>query len=195
MSDVTPAPDADAGTDAEPRPPLDLARIREAHLARGQVLAREDPHAKIQVRARVRTLDNLRKEARVGPWSFIADEAPNLGGDGSAPTPLAYFVASIGFCLLTQFTRACALEDVAIDGIDMEIRASFPLESKYGIGTASAAADRIVYRVDVRGDVDPERLRRAFDWAESVCHVVQTLLHPVGLETELTVNGESIATT
>lgn len=171
---------------------LDLAKIREAHLARGRVLAKEDPHAKIQVRARVRTLDNLRKEARVGPWSFIADEAPNLGGDGSAPTPLAYFVASIGFCLLTQLTRACALEDLTIDGIDMEIRASFPLESKYGLGAASAAADRIVYRVDVRGDVDPEALRRAFDWAESVCHVVQTLLHPVGLETELVLNGTEI---
>ena len=179
---------------AEPDRNLNLAQIREAHLARGKVLAVEDPHAKIQVRARVRTLDNLRKEARVGPWTFLADEAPNLGGAGSAPTPLAYFVASIGFCLLTQLTRACALEELPVDDIDMEIRASFPLESKYGLGTASAGADSITYRVDVKGsNVDPIRLQAAFDWAESVCHVVQTLLEPVAVTTSLELNGAPVS--
>lgn len=184
--------EAPAGA-GEPDRNLNLAQIRDAHLARGRVLAVEDPHAKIQVRARVRTLDNLRKEARVGPWTFLADEAPNLGGDGSAPTPLAYFVASIGFCLLTQLTRACALEDLPVDDIDMEIRASFPLESKYGLGTASAAADSIAYRVAVHGSgIDPARLRQAFDWAESVCHVVQTLLAPVAVTASLELNGTDI---
>jgi len=180
-------------TPAEGESGLNLARIREAHLARGAMLKVEDPHAKIQVRARVRTLDNLVKEARVGPWTFLADEAPNLGGNGSAPTPLAYFVASIGFCLLTQLTRAVALEELEVDGIDMEIRATFPLESKYGLGTASAGADVITYRVDVRGaHVDPIRLRAAFAWAESVCHVVQTLLEPVALTTTLELNGSPV---
>ena len=32
-----------------------------------------------------------------GHISFLSDEGPNLGGLGSAPTPLMYFNAALGF--------------------------------------------------------------------------------------------------
>jgi hypothetical protein len=32
-----------------------------------------------------------------GPMTFASDEGPNLGGLGSAPTPLMYFSAAIAF--------------------------------------------------------------------------------------------------
>lgn len=57
----------------------------------------------------------------------------------------------------------------------MDIRASFPLESKYGVSDLSAAAEKVTYTAEVKGDIDPVRLRAAFDWAESVCHVVRSL--------------------
>ena len=34
---------------------------------------------------------------RDAAYSFTCDEGPTLGGMGSAPTPLAYFTASIAF--------------------------------------------------------------------------------------------------
>jgi uncharacterized OsmC-like protein len=30
-------------------------------------------------------------------FSLVCDEGPHLGGEGSAPTPLAYFVAGVAF--------------------------------------------------------------------------------------------------
>jgi uncharacterized OsmC-like protein len=30
-------------------------------------------------------------------FSLVSDEDPHLGGDGSAPTPLMYFVAGVAF--------------------------------------------------------------------------------------------------
>jgi uncharacterized OsmC-like protein len=183
----------DSPETAPPDRTIDLARIREAHERRGSEIRRDDPHRRIVVRAQVRTLDNLVKEARVGRFTLRSDEAAELGGDGSAPNPLAFFVASIGFCLLTQLTRACALEDLALESVDMDIRASFPLENKYGVSDLSAACERVTYTADVRGAVDPERLRAAFAWAESVCHVVRSLKEPVEVATELRLNGEPIA--
>lgn len=32
-----------------------------------------------------------------GPMTFVSDEGPNLGGLGSAPTPLMYFSAALAF--------------------------------------------------------------------------------------------------
>lgn len=189
MPDQTTDPEAFSGPDRT----IDLARIREAHERRGAEIRREDPHRRIVVRAQVRTLDNLVKEARVGRYTFRSDEAADLGGDGSAPNPLAFFVASIGFCLLTQLTRACALEHLALESVDMDIRASFPLENKYGVSDLSAAAEKVTYTAEVRGDIDPDRLRAAFDWAESVCHVVRSLKEPVEVATELRLNGVTLA--
>lgn len=30
-------------------------------------------------------------------YTLVCDEGPHLGGDGSAPTPLTYFVAGVAF--------------------------------------------------------------------------------------------------
>jgi hypothetical protein len=58
----------------------------------------------LEVEARV--LDGMRKLAvtRVhrpgGPaeaYSLVSDEGPHVGGEGSAPTPLTYFVAGVAF--------------------------------------------------------------------------------------------------
>jgi uncharacterized OsmC-like protein len=171
---------------------IDLARIRAAHERRGVEMREGDSERRIITRAKVRTQGNLIKEARVGKFTFSCDEGEFLGGDGTAPNPLAYFVASIGFCLLTQLTRACAIEDLAIESAEMDVRASFPLESKYGIDDTSAACEGVTYTVDVRGDVDPERLRSALEWAESVCHVVRSLKEPVPVEMALRLNGTEL---
>jgi len=174
------------------KPTIDLARIRAAHEERGVAMREPDAHRRIITRAKVRTTGNLRKEARVGKFTFQSDEAAMLGGDDTAPNPLAYFVASIGFCLLTQLTRACALEDLPIESIEMDVRASFPLESKYGIADISAACELVTYTVEVVGDVDAEALSKALAWSESVCHVVRSLKEPVPVEMALKLNGELV---
>ncbi len=53
------------------------------------------------------TLDGMRKLAVVRltrqagesseVFSLVSDEGPHLGGEGSAPTPLMYFVAGVAF--------------------------------------------------------------------------------------------------
>lgn len=56
--------------------------------------------------AEARVLEGMRKLAvtRVsrptGPaeaYALVCDEGPHLGGEGSAPTPLTYFVAGVAF--------------------------------------------------------------------------------------------------
>jgi uncharacterized OsmC-like protein len=175
---------------AGPRGRLDIDRIKRAHDERREELAGSAPP--LTVRAIVRVVEDQLKEARVGQFTFQSDETAHLGGRGKAPTPLAYFVASVGFCLLTQYTRAAAIHGVPVDDLQIEVRASFPVEWKYGLGEASSACDRLSYTLDVASPAPPESLVELLAWAERACHVVSTFREPVPVEVTLRHNGKAI---
>lgn len=74
---------------------IDSERLRREHEARVRELSAHPERARISKRAVVRVVRDYVKEARVGQFTFRSDEHPPAGG-GEAPTPLDYFVASIG---------------------------------------------------------------------------------------------------
>ncbi len=76
------------------RPLIDLDRIRRAHMERRSELAAM-PGTRLVFRAKVRILRDFLKEADVGTFTFRSDERPPFG-EGTAPTPLQYFVGAIG---------------------------------------------------------------------------------------------------
>jgi hypothetical protein len=61
----------------------------------------------IRFRVQARTLDRQKKEAEVwnevsgqpagSRWAILCDEGTRIGGDDSAPPPLAYFSAALAF--------------------------------------------------------------------------------------------------
>ena len=60
--------------------------------------ARGDPEAgRITSRARIRLIGDQVKEAQTGGFTLRCDEAQERRGTGTAPSPLQYFVAAIGF--------------------------------------------------------------------------------------------------
>ena len=76
---------------------IDLKKFREV-MAEQQATARRGPegHTLVQ-RARIRLVEDQLKEARVGEYTILCDEAKARRGGGKAPSPLQYFVAAIGF--------------------------------------------------------------------------------------------------
>ncbi len=75
---------------------IDRERLRRAHAARSaEIKARPGP-ARIVTRVKVRIVHDMLKEAQTGPFTFTSDEHKPLG-EGSAPPPLQYFVAGVGF--------------------------------------------------------------------------------------------------
>jgi hypothetical protein len=45
----------------------------------------------------IRLVEDQLKEARVGEYTILCDEAKSRRGGEKAPGPLSYFIASIGF--------------------------------------------------------------------------------------------------
>jgi len=76
---------------------VDLATFREVH-RKQQEEAKKGPEAYIrQQRAVIRLVENQLKEARVGDYTLVCDEAKSRKGGGKGPSPLQYFVAAAGF--------------------------------------------------------------------------------------------------
>jgi ribosomal protein S12 methylthiotransferase accessory factor len=58
-----------------------------------------------------------RVDATVGDFVIKTDQPPQGGGDGTAPTPFAHFLASIGTCAGIYILGFCRQRDIPTDGI------------------------------------------------------------------------------
>lgn len=58
-----------------------------------------------------------RVDAQFGPYTVRTDQPPHGGGQGSAPTPFATFLASIGTCAGIYVLGFCKQRGLPTDGI------------------------------------------------------------------------------
>ncbi|MCZ4253332.1 OsmC domain/YcaO domain-containing protein [Pseudoalteromonas shioyasakiensis] len=66
---------------------------------------------------KVNFLDNLRLEANFDDFSVIADQPIRYKGDGTAPSPFDYFLASSALCAAYFIKVYCNSRDIPTDGI------------------------------------------------------------------------------
>jgi putative redox protein len=58
-----------------------------------------------------------RVDAHFGPYTVPTDQPPAGGGDGSAPTPFALFLSSMGTCAGIYVLGFCRQRGLSTDGI------------------------------------------------------------------------------
>ena len=58
-----------------------------------------------------------RVDAHYGPYTIMTDQPPAGGGNGSAPTPFALFLASMGTCAGIYVLGFCQQRNLATEGI------------------------------------------------------------------------------
>ena len=75
---------------------IDLAKFREV-MKEGQQRARKPVGHTLVTRPKIRLVEDQLKEAQIGEYTILCDEAKSRRGGGVAPSPLQYFVAAIGF--------------------------------------------------------------------------------------------------
>ena len=63
-----------------------------------------------------------RVDARFGPYTVRTDQPPGGGGEGSAPTPFATFLASLGTCAGIYVLGFCRQRGLPSDGIRLTQR-------------------------------------------------------------------------
>lgn len=80
---------------------------------------------------KVNYLDNLRQEAKFDDFSVIADQPIRYKGDGSAPGPFDYFLASSALCAAYFVKVYCAARDIPTENIRLSQNNIVDPENRY----------------------------------------------------------------
>ncbi len=142
------------------------------------------------VRVDVRHVTGVRFEATCweggGQKHVIrVDEPSERGGDGLAPAPLSYFVAGAASCLLTQYAKLAALEQVAVTGLELIARGHFDR-------SIGGSFEDVIFDVRITSNENPGRIRELSERAEQMCFASSTLKKCLTLTTNVYHNGTKI---
>lgn len=111
----------------------------------------------------------VRVDAHFGPYTVPTDQPPSGGGTGTAPTPFAVFLSSIGTCAGIYVLGFCNQRNLPTDGIRIIQR----IDSNRMTGLA----EQIDLEIQVPPSF-PEKYYQALVRAAEQCKVKQTLENP-----------------
>lgn len=131
--------------------------------------------------------DNLLSEASYlgGDLTWFSDEPKAQGGSGRGPSPLAYFLSSMGMCQMVHYTEHAAAKRLAIESLIIRIRGKFSVSHPRGF-------EEIRYDVDIVSPEDREVIRWLAAKAEEDCFITQTLKKACKVGGKVVHNGETI---
>lgn len=116
-------------------------------------------------------------------------------GDDTAPPPLAFFCAGIGFCLMTHLTDIYTARGIAIKSMKIEQRVGFQtnLSNMRQLGhTTEGRTEHIETHVLIESDEPEERIRELMEEAEGACMAHFALRNPIPWRSRLLLNGEEV---
>jgi putative redox protein len=124
--------------------------------------------------------DGARVDAHFGPYTVRTDQPPQGGGQGSAPSPFATFLASLGTCAGIYVLGFCRQRGIPTDGMRLIQR------------TEADPANGMIRKI--RLDIQlppsfPEKYKAAIIRAADQCAVKKHLEQPPAFEVTAGVNG------
>jgi putative redox protein len=114
-----------------------------------------------------------RVDAHFGPFTIMTDQPPMGGGDGSAPTPFAIFLASVGTCAGIYVLGFCRQRGLPTEGLRIVER------------ILSNPATGMVSKIDLEIQLPPdfpEKYRQAVIHSAELCAVKKHLETPPQFE-------------
>lgn len=114
-----------------------------------------------------------RVDAHFGPYTVKTDQPPAGGGEGSAPTPFAVFLSSIGTCAGIYVLGFCRQRGLPTEGIRIIQRVH------------KSPTSGMVEKVDLEIQVPPDFPQKYYDSlirSADLCAVKKHLEHPPSFE-------------
>ena len=116
---------------------------------------------------------------------WYSDEPKEQGGTGKGPSPLSYFLSSLGFCQMVHYVEHCAVEGLKLDSLEIKV------EGKVSPQKPVRFTD-ITYESDIRSHEDDERVSRLARRAAEDCYVTNTLKRSCSVKGLIFHNGNKI---
>lgn len=129
----------------------------------------------LQQRAVIRLNESLVKLEQAEDYTVYCDDEKFKKQHGKRPSPLQYFIASIGFCMFSQFKRLAAKLEVALDDLEMDLRMTYDLSGKFPIKDFSDAAQGISYVFKIQSQSPLDKVIKVAQAADKGCHTVNSM--------------------
>lgn len=168
---------------------IDLGKFRVAYEeARERASDGTDGYF-LQQRALIRLNEDLLKIARPEDYTVLCDEANFKEGSRNRPSPLQYFIASIGFCMYSQMARFAARLEVPFGDAQMDLRMTYDLRTKLRLNDMATAAQALTYRFEIESAVPFARVIRLAQLTDKSCHTVNSMRNRVPVTGRWVLNG------
>lgn len=114
--------------------------------------------------------------AELGEFTIATDQPRSMGGDGTAPSPYALFLASIGTCAGIYVLSFCHERGIPTDGVF--------LVQKHQYTTSETGTPRLsAIKIEIHLPPDfPEKYHKAIIRVADQCAVKKTILNPPPME-------------
>lgn len=113
-----------------------------------------------------------RVNAEIGNRIIPTDQPLEAGGEGSAPSPFDYFLASLGTCAGIYVLSFCRYRNIATEGLALTQRMEF---SSLDDGKKRLA--KVVIEIELP-QYFPEKYRNAIEKAAGLCSVKKVIMDP-----------------
>jgi ribosomal protein S12 methylthiotransferase accessory factor len=123
---------------------------------------------------------NKQTSAQIGRHTVITDQPAAAGGDGTAPSPFALFLASLVSCAGIYLIFFCEKRGIPTDNIRIVQRDERNPET--------GRVDRITMEIGLPGDF-PEKYKKALLHTVDLCAVKKTMIDPPEFEIKTVTAG------
>ncbi len=162
--------------------------------------AQEQVHGEryIEVFAEASTIQGWKKQAIAGQrdtkqFTILADEGPYMpGGEGTAPTPLTYFVAGIALCVLSQVSNIAMRKKLKIRNERVVVTAHFLESGSILKGDKNGEAQKFEIEMLMDSNEDDEVIAELMRLAHRMCFAEDTLANVVPISFAHSHNGRGI---
>jgi uncharacterized OsmC-like protein len=154
--------------------------------ATNDAVAADRANAQVIFRASATAHDAVASTISLGQFQVEADEPPILGGEGKAPNPVEYYLASLLSCQIVTWRFYAEKLGIAVDEItahaegDLDVRGFFGLDDSVRSGFQEV---RVV--VKVSGPEALERYRELQDVVDAHCPVLDLTRNPTPVATRV----------
>jgi uncharacterized OsmC-like protein len=172
---------------------IDLGKFRVVYEEERQPAANGEAGYLLQQRAVVRLNDELVKLESCGDYTVLCDEANFRQGSGKRPSPLQYFIASIGFCMFSQLAHFAKKLTVGVDDAELDLRMTYDLQAKTRLADCATAAQSLNYLLTIVSSAPAEQVLRLAQLTDKGCHTVNSMRNRIPVVGKLLLNDREFA--
>jgi len=153
--------------------------------------APEGPQSYVEVK--VSSIGQLNElvDCRKSGYKFVISEPVHVGGQNCAPTPLEFLLSGAVGCYAAVFAFYAAKLGVSYESFEAVARTTMDVRGHMMPDAPPSGFQSVTIDINVVSDASPEQLAEIERLALAGCPGINTLRHPVPVESRLTVRPAS----